>query len=67
MENNFIKVKSRRTDSDTYINVAHIGHIYEYKGITSIGVTTHNNGGFEVFETTEEVLKIISDAKKNSI
>lgn len=57
----FIKVISRNTNEYTYININHIGHVYSYKGVTTIGVTTHNNGGFEVRETVDEVLKLINE------
>ena len=52
------------------VNVAHIGHFYpvdekvEYGRVTEkehtrVGVTTHNNGGFSVTETVEEILEMI--------
>lgn len=44
-----------------YININRIGDFYEYDGGTSVGVTTHNNGGFEVKESVEEVLKLIKE------
>ena len=53
------------------VNVEHIGHLYpitqkvEYsritrKAYTSLGVTTHNNGGFRVTETVDEILELIN-------
>jgi hypothetical protein len=53
------------------VNVAHIGHLYpvdekvEYgrvskKAHTRLGVTTHNNGGFTVTETVDEIMKLIN-------
>ena len=53
-----------------YINVDMIGNFYEvaetrsYGSIdkpkhTRIGVTTHNNGGFEVKETPEQIIKLM--------
>jgi hypothetical protein len=55
-----------------YINIDMIGHIYSHtelnKGygvsipITKIGVTTHNNGGFEVLETVEQIIRKIENA-----
>jgi hypothetical protein len=53
------------------VNVAHIGHLYpvdekvEYgrvseKAHTRLGVTTHNNGGFSVTETVDEIMKLIN-------
>ncbi len=46
-----------------YININHTGDFYEYNGGTSIGVTTHNNGGFKVKESVEEVLKLIREVE----
>jgi nitrogen regulatory protein PII-like uncharacterized protein len=51
-----------------YINVEQIGSIYQlYKeeyGVgkleTRVGVTTHNNGGFSVRETPEQIIKLIN-------
>ena len=50
-----------------YINVDHIGHFYENKHsiektftYTTLGVTTHNNGGFKVKETIKQILNKIS-------
>ncbi len=67
-----IKVTSLNEDP-IYINVDKIGHFYEveenrFKGklikpkYTKIGVTTHNNGGFEVKETISELAKLIINA-----
>lgn len=53
-----------------YLNPNQIGHMYsypaekEYNGIknqeiTRIGITTHNNGGFEVLESVEQIIKLI--------
>lgn len=57
-----------------YINTECIGHFYEigekisYGSVdkpkhTRVGVTTHNNGGFEVKESTEQIIKLIEKAK----
>ena len=57
-----------------YINIDAIGHFYEVKEEieygrvktekhTRIGVTTHNNGGFSVIESVEEILKLIYESK----
>jgi len=65
-----IKLTSRSDKKSLYINVDHIGHFYrvpeksEYGRVekeehTKLGVTTHNNGGFEVIETPEQILKLI--------
>jgi len=58
-----------------YINPNHIGHIYnvpekwdygrvEKRQHTRVGVTTHNNGGFEVLESVEQIIKLIEENKK---
>jgi len=54
------------------VNVTHIGHLYHIKdevmygkitkkGHTRLGVTTHNNGGFSVRETVDEILSLINN------
>jgi len=53
-----------------YINVEHIGDFFEYMErsyhntptikITSVGVLTHNNGGFRVLESSKEILNLIN-------
>jgi hypothetical protein len=53
-----------------YVNTEMIGHFYEveekkdYGSVTKVahtrlGVVTHNNGGFEVIETANEIMKLI--------
>lgn len=52
-----------------YINPDHIGHCYRVPEETErsrtivehtmVGVTTHNNGGFAVKETPEQIKKLI--------
>jgi hypothetical protein len=37
-----------------------MGHFYVNGNHTLIGVTTHNNGGFRVKETPEEILELIN-------
>ena len=54
-----IKLTSKRMNKPVYININYIGDFYEYEGGTSVGVTTHNNGGFKVEESVEEVMKLI--------
>jgi len=62
----FIFVTNLKGNS-IFINPQHIGHLYELKEVveygtvvkprrTNVGVTTHNNGGFEVMETPEEIM-----------
>jgi len=65
-----IKLTSH-SDNSIYINVDEIGHFNEGEvskmnsnGVkpekfTTVGVTTHNNGGFRVKETPEEILEKI--------
>ena len=69
-----IKVTSFTTNKPIYINIDAIGHIHEVEtkneygkqidGYTSIGVTTHNNGGFKVKESVDEVVKQINEVNK---
>lgn len=66
---------SRNNNKKIYINVETIGHVYEeketgqYSGeekdrvITYVGCLTHNNGGFKVLESVNEVLTLIYDDK----
>lgn len=68
-----IKLTDRKDTSNIYINIDHIGAFYQigvqiknYKSphndteelYTRVGVTTHNNGGFDVKETPEEIIKM---------
>lgn len=66
----FIKVTSIKDSKPVFINCDFIGHMYrvpekkvygtvDEKEHTVIGVTTHNNGGFKVLETVEEILEIV--------
>jgi len=66
-----IKLTSLSTKTPIYINVDMIGHFYEVEEArsygrvdkekhTRIGVTTHNNGGFEITETPEVIIKLIN-------
>jgi hypothetical protein len=70
-----IKVTPLKGNTPIYINVDMIGHFYEVEETrsygtgtvdkpkhTKIGVTTHNNGGFEVKETANELAKLIINA-----
>jgi hypothetical protein len=69
----FIKLTSLKTSEWVYINPDFIGHLYEvpkkmsYGSVdteahTIVGVTTHNNGGFRVIESVEQILKRIEKA-----
>jgi hypothetical protein len=56
-------------EEELYVNPMHIGHMYHVpekienhrlkRQHTRIGITTHNNGGFEVLETLEQINKLI--------
>mgnify|MGYP006295019477 CR=1 FL=1 len=66
-----IKVTSINTNEPIYINVDQIGHIRHQPATskhslntpahTVIGVTTHNNGGFNVKESVEEIINLINN------
>ena len=68
-----IKLTSKLSERALYINVDMIGSVYEVKEKieygktiprhTNIGHLTHNNGGFKVLETVEEVLELIKNSK----
>jgi len=71
-----IKLTSHSDNSSTYINVNEIGYFYEVKQsddwfdgkpisvkFTRVGVTTHNDGGFKVKETPEEIIEKIKMIK----
>jgi hypothetical protein len=70
-----IKVTSLKDKSSVYINVEQIGDFYrvpekmnygrvEEVEHTRVGVTTHNNGGFKIVETPEELMEMISQYNK---
>lgn len=66
----FIKLRNFKNSSPVIINIEHIGHFYyipeeiEYNRVveahTRVGVTTHNNGGFDVKESPSEILELIN-------
>jgi len=62
----FIKLTNLKDKQPIYVNVDCIGHVYtekpkiehgrvEKEAHTVVGVTTHNNGGFQVIETLNEI------------
>lgn len=70
----FIKLTSANDSKSVFINPDFIGHMYtipekvaygqvEEKACTVVGVTTHNNGGFRVIETVDQILKEIEKSK----
>jgi hypothetical protein len=69
-----IKVTPLKGNNPIYINVDMIGHFYEVEETRSygtidkpkhsrIGVTTHNNGGFEVKESEKVLIALIKMSK----
>jgi hypothetical protein len=71
----FIKLTSLQTSKPVFINPDFIGHLYQvpekmsYGSVdteahTIVGVTTHNNGGFRVIESVEQILKRIEKELK---
>ena len=67
----FIKLTSFYTKTPIYINVEMIGDLSEVeekdfnrepKKYTSIGHLTHNNGGYKVIESVEEILKLLKES-----
>ena len=70
----FIKLTSLKDSKPVFINSDFIGHLYEMpekmsygsvdeKAHTVVGVTTHNNGGFRVIESVEQILKRIEKSQ----
>ena len=69
----FIEVTSSKHGGKIFINPQMLGHISTYvqtgkyvgevegRRVTTLGVTTHNNGGFNVLETPEEIIEKIKD------
>jgi hypothetical protein len=66
----FIKLTNLKDKQPIYINVDCIGHVYtekpkiehgrvEKEAHTVVGVTTHNNGGFQVIETPNEIFSML--------
>ena len=65
-------IKLTRIDSTVmgtiYVNPTHIGYFYPHPmgKYTTIGVTTHINGVFQVLETPEEILLLISNTNTDT-
>ena len=61
----FIKLSECHTNpsEDIYVNIEMIGAMYIEKKITILKHLCHNNGGYHVKETPEEILKLIEKAK----
>ena len=76
-----IKLTSHSDNSPIYINIDEIGHFnegevskmnsngvgFKMEKFTTVGVTTHNNGGFRVKETPEEIIEKIRNATSTQI
>lgn len=69
-----IKLTSSNDKKPIYINLDMIGHFYDVEetqsnGIvkapkhTRVGVVTHRNGGFEVVEDSNQIIKLIQEAR----
>ena len=69
-----IKLTSLRNNNQpVFVSIEHIGHMYRIVkqdeslkrgySYTVLGVTTHNNGGFDVLETPEEIIELIKKAE----
>ena len=69
-----IKLTSSVDGKPVYINIECIGHFYQVKAkveygketksaYTKVGVTTHNNGGFEIAEDIDQIVKLIEKSK----
>jgi len=68
----FIKLTSSQDKKPVFINPTFIGHLYEvaekmqYGRVdkaahTVVGTTCHNNGGFKVTESIDEIMKMIKE------
>jgi hypothetical protein len=65
----FITLTSISKNIEIFVNVDYIGHLYripehtkcgvESPGYTKVGVVTHNDGGFVVKESVDEVMEKI--------
>ena len=70
-----IKLTSSNDKKPIYINLDMIGHFYDVEetqsnGIvkaqnkhTRVGVVTHRNGGFEVVEDSNRIIKLIQESR----
>jgi len=66
-----IKLTNHKDSKPIYINIETIGYVYQQvdrnysltETYTVVGTTTHNNGGFKIAESVEQVLKLIEKAK----
>lgn len=63
MKTRFITVTNFK-DSALILSVGGVEGIYLEGGYTILKHSSHNNGGYRVKETPEEILKLISEAKE---
>jgi hypothetical protein len=70
----FIRLTNLKDSKPVFINPDFIGHMFRvpekmsYGSVdevehTTVGVTTHNNGGFKVAEDIKQILKLIESSK----
>jgi hypothetical protein len=70
----FIRLTNLKDSKPVFINPDFIGHMFRvpekrsYGSVdevehTRVGVTTHNNGGFSVIESVEQILKRIEKSE----
>lgn len=71
-----IKLTIRLSNTEVFINSKMIGHFYrveeeknikgllEKRSYTKVGHLTHNNGGFEVLETPEQIIQLLTNKNK---
>ena len=64
MKTRFITVTNFFDSAPMMLSVGGIGGIYLEGGYTILKHSSHNNGGYRVKETPEEILKLISEAKE---
>lgn len=66
MEKRFITVtsaNSRSKGEKLILSVDGIGGMHKRENDTTLQHTTHNNGGYEVSETPEQILELIKKSK----
>ena len=64
MKTTFIRLKAAKGIAFYYINLSHINAMYRdtKEPMTWVLVPAHNNGGFTVVETPEEILNLINNS-----
>ena len=64
MKTRFITVTNFKDLAPMILSVGGVEGIYLEGGYTILKHSSHNNGGYRVKETPEEILKLISEAKE---